>query len=162
VPQYRSIHRHRQHSTCSVYMYICIYDIHKDESSKQLKVEVEVGRKRSEGRTSCRGRVGVRVKTNIVLSSSANRTPARPAAAASSALLNTGAHAPKRAESCASLTFTRYYHHLCCMVYGIYKGESVWGGYVARWSCTSNAIVWALQVEGGNTRMTDSHNKALK
>jgi len=38
----------------------------------------------------------------------------------------------------------------------------VGGAYVAQWSCNSTAIGEALQVEGVNRRMIDSHNKALK
>jgi len=34
--------------------------------------------------------------------------------------------------------------------------------YIAQWSCNSIAIGWALQVGWGDTRMVDSHNKALK
>jgi len=42
------------------------------------------------------------------------------------------------------------------------KGGSGGGSYLAQQSCNSTAIVWALQVGGGNKTMTDSCTKALK
>jgi len=47
--------------------------------------------------------------------------------------------------------------------YMAYKGWVGWGAYIAQKSCTSIAISQVLQVGGGgNKRMIDSHNKALK
>jgi len=43
-----------------------------------------------------------------------------------------------------------------------YKGGVGGGAYIAQWSCNSIAIGKALQVEGGDKRMMDYHNKALK
>ena len=46
-----------------------------------------------------------------------------------------------------------------CMAYKKDVGRRA---YIAQWSCNSIAIGQALQVRGGNKRMIDSHNKAVK
>ena len=50
------------------------------------------------------------------------------------------------------------------ILYGVWhtKGGLGGGAYIAQWSCNRIAIGSALQVMWGNTRMMDSHNKALK
>ena len=48
------------------------------------------------------------------------------------------------------------------MVYGIKTGGRRGGSNIAQWYCNSIATVWAMQVEGGNTRMTDSCTTASK
>jgi len=55
----------------------------------------------------------------------------------------------------------------CMACKGGVRGESrvrglTRGAWIAQWSCKSNAIGLALQVRGGNKRMIDSNNKALK
>jgi len=46
-----------------------------------------------------------------------------------------------------------------CIAYTRWVGG---GAYIAKWACNSIAIGYGLQVGGGNKRMTDSYNKALK
>jgi len=55
---------------------------------------------------------------------------------------------------CCELAFTRYCHYEYCMVYGITKEDR--GSYIGQKSRNSIAVVWAMQIGGGNKGVIDS------
>jgi len=60
------------------------------------------------------------------------------------------------------LAFTRYCHHQYCMVYGIQQGGRWCGGVYCAMVVQQYCNRVGFATGGGNTRVIDSHNTALK